>query len=198
MGKMFLIVVDAYSKWMEVEVVNAATSAVTIEHLQAIFATHGLPEVLVTDNGSVFCSAEFNQFTNKNGTRHIKTAPYHPSSNRLAEQAVQTYKMGMKKQINGTIKTILSRFLFQYRITPHTTTGVTPAELLLSRRPRTHLDLALPSVEMPVIKTQERQVTYKNQLSRPRIFQEHDSVLVCNFTTGPPWLSGIIIQSAGP
>ena len=76
---------DAYSKWMEVEVVNAATSAVTIEHLQAIFATHGLPEVLITDNGSVFCSAEFNKFTSNNGIRHIKTAPYHPSSNGLAE-----------------------------------------------------------------------------------------------------------------
>ena len=51
-GKMPLIVVDVYSKWMEVEV---ATSAVTIEHLQAMFAIHGLPEVLVSDNGTVFC-----------------------------------------------------------------------------------------------------------------------------------------------
>ena len=100
MGKMFLIVVDVYSKWkwMEVEVVNAATSAVTVEH-------HGLPEVLVTSNGSVFCSAEFNQFTSNNGILHIKTAPYHPSSNGLAERVVQTFKMCMKKQMNGTIKT---------------------------------------------------------------------------------------------
>ena len=173
-------------------------SAVTIEHLQAIFATHGLREVLVTDNGSVFCSAEFNKFTSNNGIRHIKTAPYHPSSNGLAERAVQTFKMGMKKQMNGTIKTKLSRFLFQYRITPHTTTGVTPAELLLSRQPRTHLDLALPSVESRVIKQQERQATYKNQHSRPRVYHEQDAVLVRNFSTGPPWLSGTIINSAGP
>ena len=130
---MFLVVVDAYSKWMEVEGVNAVTSTVTIEHLRAIFATHGFPEVLVTDNGTVFCSAEFNQFTNYNGIHHIKTAPYHPSSNGLAERAVQTFKMGIKKQTSGTIKTKISRFLFQYRITPHTTTGVSPAQLLLSR-----------------------------------------------------------------
>ena len=89
---------------MEVEVVSAATSTVTIEHLQSIFATHGLPEVLVTDNGTVFSSAEFSQFTSYNGICHIKTAPYHPSSNGLAERAVQIFKMGMKSTTSMTVE----------------------------------------------------------------------------------------------
>ena len=134
--------------------------------------------MLVTDNGTVFRSAEFNQFTNYNGIRHIKTAPYHPSSNGLAERAVQTFKMGIKKQTSGTIKTKISRFLFQYRITPHTTTGVSPAELLLSRRPRTQLDQALPSVETRVIRQQERQATYQNQHSYHRVFHEQDTAIL--------------------
>ncbi len=61
-GKMFLILIDAYSKWLEVKPLTAATSTVTIEHLREIFSTHGLPEILVTDNGSQFTSAEFQTF----------------------------------------------------------------------------------------------------------------------------------------
>ena len=96
LGKMFLVVIDSHSKWMEVEAVSAATSAITIEKLRAMFAIHGLPEMLVSDNGSCFTSAEFQQFT-RNGIRHVKVAPYHPASNGLAERAVQTFKEGMKK-----------------------------------------------------------------------------------------------------
>ena len=60
---MFLIVIDAHSKWMEVEMVNSATAQATVEHLRAIFARFGLPEVVVTDNGTCFTSSEFEEFT---------------------------------------------------------------------------------------------------------------------------------------
>ena len=53
-GKMFLVVVDAHSKWIEVSIVNSATSFVTIQKLRSMFSTHGLPRVVVSDNGSVF------------------------------------------------------------------------------------------------------------------------------------------------
>jgi len=56
MGHMFLVLVDAHSKWMEVKAVKAATSASTISQLRSIFATHGIPKLLVSDNGSVFTS----------------------------------------------------------------------------------------------------------------------------------------------
>ena len=94
-GKMFLVLVDAYSKWIEVFPVQSATSILTIEKLRIAFATHGLPEKIVTDNGSVFTNAEFTEFTEKNGIRHIHTSPYHPASNGLAERAVQTFKHGV-------------------------------------------------------------------------------------------------------
>ena len=84
MGKMFLIVNDAYSKWMEVEIVNSATAQVTIEHLKA------------TDNETCFTSSEFQEFAQRSNIGHLQTAPYHPSSNGLAEHAVQTFKLGMK------------------------------------------------------------------------------------------------------
>ena len=81
MGKMFLIVVDAYSKWLEVIPVNSPTSTTTIEKLRPIFATHGLPDKVISDNGTCFTSVEFVDFMRKNGIRHSTTAPYHPSSN---------------------------------------------------------------------------------------------------------------------
>ena len=62
---MFLIVIDAHSMWMEVEIVNSATAQATIEHLRAIFARFGLPEVVVTDNGTCFTSSEFQEFTSE-------------------------------------------------------------------------------------------------------------------------------------
>ena len=64
---MFLIVVDAHSKWMEVELVPAATSAHTIQKLRAMFTTHGPPELLVSDNGTTFTSADFQEFLSRNG-----------------------------------------------------------------------------------------------------------------------------------
>lgn len=67
LGRMFLIVIDAFSKWLEVKPLSAATSGVTIEHLHSIFATHGLPKIFVTDNGTPFTSAEFQSFTENNG-----------------------------------------------------------------------------------------------------------------------------------
>ena len=89
LGKMFLNVVDAQSKWLETLTVSPATSTITIEHLRSLFATHGLPEMLVTDNRDVFTSAEFKQFVQRNGIHHVTSAP---SSNGLAERAVQTFK----------------------------------------------------------------------------------------------------------
>lgn len=106
--------VDAHSKWIEADIVDAATSTGTIQKLHHMFSTHAIPETIVSDNGSVFTSKEFQQFLQSNGIRHITTATYHPASNGLAERAVQTLKTGLKKMTTGTIEDRLTRFLFQY------------------------------------------------------------------------------------
>ena len=97
MGKMFLILIDAHSKWLDVHMVTSAMSQVTIDKLRSTFATLGLPEVLVTDNGTTFTSADFESFCTRNGIRHLRSTPYHPATNGLAERAVQTFKQGLKK-----------------------------------------------------------------------------------------------------
>ena len=64
-----------------------------------MFATHGLPRAVVSDNGSVFTSSDFEQFMLRNGIHHIRTVPYHPASNGLAERAIQILKEGLKNSL---------------------------------------------------------------------------------------------------
>ena len=79
-GKMFLVIVDLYSKWVEVFPVSNSTSQTTINCLRTCFATHGLPQIYVSYNGSCFASKRFELFMKKNGILCIKSAPYHPTT----------------------------------------------------------------------------------------------------------------------
>lgn len=106
-----------------------------VNHLQ-----HTAYQIRWCHNGPAFISQEFEEFLIQNGVHHIRTAAYHPASNGLAERSVQTFKNGMKRLQGGTLHTRLAQFLFSYRTTPHTTTGVSPAELLMGRRLMTRLD----------------------------------------------------------
>ena len=125
---------------------NSATSSVTIDKMRSIFSSHGLPEIVVSDNGSNFVSSEFKSFLQKNYIKHITSAPYRPSTNCLVERAVQTLKQGMKKQDDGSVDTKLARFLLSFRITPQSTTGESPAQLRWGRSLKSHLDLLRPDV----------------------------------------------------
>ena len=198
MGKMFLVLIDAHSKWLEVKVVSSATSSVTMQHLRSIFSTHGLPEILVSDNGSCFTSHEFGQFMRNNGIRHICTAPYHPASNGQAERAVKIVKQALKNCTKDAVETQLSRFLFHYRLTPQTTTGVSPAELLLRRRPRSQLDLAKPDLHQHIASKQTVPPPKKGGGKKEVTLGVDSPVLVRNFGTGQSWLAGTVKHSSGP
>ena len=120
--------------WCAFQVVGSETSVVcyivsNYWGVWAIFATHGQPETLVTDNGSCFTSAESQEFTQRNGIRHIRTSPYHPSSNGLAERSVQTLKNNLRKCLAGEMNTQISRFLFHNHITPQSTIGGLPRHI---------------------------------------------------------------------
>ena len=57
----------------------------------------------------------------------------------------------------GTLDDRLARFLFQYRLTPHSTTGICPAELLMGRKPRSLFDLMKPNIADRVHQNQQKQ-----------------------------------------
>ncbi|PIK59837.1 hypothetical protein BSL78_03292 [Apostichopus japonicus] len=95
----FLILIDAHSKWVEVKPMSKTTVNRTIDELRMIFARHGLPEQLVSDNGPQFTSHEFGEFMRKDGIKHVLVAPYHPASNGAAERAVRLFKESFTKQV---------------------------------------------------------------------------------------------------
>lgn len=195
-GKTYLVIVDSYSKWLDVVPTRGSTSGITIRELRRIFATHGLPEICVSDNGPAFTSEEYATFMSRNGIRHITTAPYHPASNGQAERAVGTFKSGFEKMQGMDDDVKLQRFLFTYRCVPHSTTGIPPAELLMGRRLRSVLDLLKPSVSG---KVEWKQTKISAKQSRQcRDFVKDDYVYVKNFSTGPKWLPGRIVNVTGP
>jgi hypothetical protein len=199
LGKIFLLVVDAYSKWLEIVSLSTATSTLTIDSLRSIFATHGLPKEFVTDNGVQFTSAEFEEFMRSNGIRHVLTAPYHPASNGLAERAVQSFKDSMRKfPASESLEKRISKYLFLYRLTPHSTTGVPPAQLLLGRIPRSQFNLIKPNMTDKVHQKQEKQKQYHDSHAKGRKFNVGDAVFVKDFPSGKTWIPGTVIAIKGP
>ena len=110
------------------------------------------------DNGPQFIASEFVYFLKQNGVKQTLAAPYHPSSNGAAERTVQTLTQALQKEAERvrrgapkrSLKHQLANCLFQYRNTPHSVTGVTPAELFLKRNPRTKFSVLKPNMEMHI------------------------------------------------
>lgn len=202
----YLVVMDSFSKWIEVLPTKTTTAARTIELLRNLFASYGVPSEVVSDNGPQFISADFGNFLRMNGVKHIRTPPYHPASNGAAERAVQTFKRAWKKDaaagntLTETEHQRLARFLLNYRSTPHTITERTPAELFLKRPLRTRLDLVKPSVERTVTKHQRQQQLAHDKSRRSlRYFDVGDKVLVRDVRGNqPPWSPGVIVSRRGP
>ncbi|XP_026569428.1 uncharacterized protein K02A2.6-like, partial [Pseudonaja textilis] len=91
-GRTFLVVVDSYSKWIDVALLPMTTTQAVVKALTRLFVTHGLPDTLVSDNGPQFTSCEFSMYVANLGIRHVLTAPFHPASNGMAEGAVRSAK----------------------------------------------------------------------------------------------------------
>lgn len=147
----YLIVIDAFSKWLECVYIDRGTSTnALILKLKEMFCRFGVPNVIVSDNDVKISSNEFHTFCKVNGIEYLNSPIYHPASNGQAENSVKTCKKMIKCILANTTckKGILEKlqdFLFSYRNTVHCATGVTPAMLMLGRNLRCKLDLILPN-----------------------------------------------------
>nr|XP_034968432.1 uncharacterized protein LOC118083738 [Zootoca vivipara] len=193
-GKVFLVVVDAYSKWLEVAVVPSMTSAAVIRVLRQLFATHGLPETIVSDNGMAFVSQEFKAFLADNFIRGATSAPFHPSSNGQAERMVRTAKEAIARLLEGDWAARIARMLFLQHATPCTVTGKSPAELLMGRRLVTIMDFVHPD------KNPSRPARAQPEPERDttRYLTPEELVWVRNYARGPAWVPGVVTRASGP
>ncbi|KAJ8357039.1 hypothetical protein SKAU_G00198330 [Synaphobranchus kaupii] len=199
-GHMFLVVVDAHSKWPEVKLMGSTTTSKTIQALRGLFSRHGLPEVLVSDNGPQFISSEFATFLQESGVKHLRSAPFHPATNGQAERFVQTLKRSLKASRGSTtVQHRLDSFLLSYRNAPHATTNESPAVLLLRRRLRSRFDLLKPSVATVVEQAQADQQGRRAPFARDKDFAPGDPVLVRDYRRGEEkWMPGVVVSQVGP
>ncbi len=207
-GLYYLIIVCANTKWLEAVMMQSITTAKTIRALRSKFAQFGIPDEIVSDNGPQFTSSEFATFMTANGIQHTRVPPYHPASNGQAERNVATIKSALKKHFldskradsQVTIEERLDSFLLMYRTTPHATTGVSPAELFLKRRPKTRFDLLKPNLKSTIQEAQDVQKRgHDTPHSSLRNFTVGEIVRVKSHVRGvETFLKGSIAKQLGP
>uniref|UniRef100_A0A914H730 Integrase catalytic domain-containing protein n=1 Tax=Globodera rostochiensis TaxID=31243 RepID=A0A914H730_GLORO len=196
---MYLLVIDSYSKWPEVFEMKSTGSAATIDKLRYLCSRYGLPETLVTDNGTQFTSKEFKEFTTQNGITHLFSAPYHPMSNGQAERFVDTFKRTCRKLKGEEVVNRLDTFLTTYRITPNDSLpeGKSPAEMFLQRKFRTTFDLLRPKRRPIVVRDEEMEKRFNRRHgAKPRSF-DVDAKVFARHRLSQPWRAGHIVSRKG-
>ena len=173
-----------------------------ISCLRNIFSTHGIPYFLVSDNRPSFSSQEFDVFCKLNGIKHLKISPYQSSSNGAAKRFVQTFKTALKKIAEGKeindFDSTLSRFMLSYCTTPHSTTGISPAELLFNGKLNTRLNFVKPKLSNIINDQEQKFKQFNNYSSNLRQFYPGDNVWVRNYSkTQGKWAEGKIIEKIG-
>ncbi|UYV77506.1 K02A2.6-like [Cordylochernes scorpioides] len=190
-----LTVIDYYSSYPEAMIIEDISSKTIIAKLMEIFARHGYPHEVVTDNGLQFVSTSMERFLKECGIRHIKASPYYPKSNGKIER----FHRFLKKQFNSSSeegkdwKEDLSRILMSYRTTPNRSTGKTPAFLLFSREIKTKLSSLVNDAEEDESNIKEFNIVYKEKMktyndiirkASPHNFEIGNLVYVANPNNG--------------
>ena len=168
----YFILCDAYSKWLHISYMPSTNASHVIDVLLSIFASFGLPKIIVSDNGPPFDSNEYAAFCTKYNIQLLHSPPYSPEPNGQAEKSVDIAKKGVEKIIMSESKSSdsslsvsdpllinsrINKFLFNYRNTPTTSTLKAPNEFLFSFKPRTLLTQLLPQGNVPVSSSHYRE-----------------------------------------
>ena len=134
----YLLIVDYHSRYTEIAQLSNTRASTVITHCKSVFARHGIPERVISDNGPQYSSNEFRQFAKQWGFRHQTNSPGYPQSNGLAERTVQTINLLKKSKVGGEDPYLA---LLASRNTPFEGQK-SPMQLLINRRGRTTLPTA--------------------------------------------------------
>ena len=134
-GEYLLVLIDRYSRYPEVEIVRSTKASVVIPKFDKIFATHGIPFSITTDNGPPFNSEAYRRYLHTLGISYDTATPKWPQGNAEVERFNQPLGRALiTAKVEGRIwQQELNRFLLQYRTTPHATTKIAPSDLLFNR-----------------------------------------------------------------
>ena len=140
------VAVDETLKYPEVQVTRSSSAATAITHLNQMFATHGTPEVITSENVPSG-SEEFTAWCKQLGIKHRKITPLWPAPNAQVERFNKTLEKTIRSAtVEGkNWRSELFVFLMNYRNTPHSSTGVSPASLMMNR----HIRTKIPCLDLP-------------------------------------------------
>ena len=155
---------DYYSNFVEVQELSDTTSPTIIQFLKEQFSRHGIPGVLISDNGPQLTSHEFRTFAVEWEFKHVTSSSHHHKSNGKAESAVEIAKSLVKKAFRDGKDPWLA--LLEYRNTPVETIGSSPAQRLMSRRTKTLMTTASTLLRPRVVEGGEVQIKLKRQRAK--------------------------------
>ena len=169
-----------------------------IQRLKSIFARHGIPQQVMSDNGPQYSSIEFYRFAKDYQFVHSTSSPKFPQSNGEAERAVRTIKNLLRKAEDPYV------VLLEYRSTP-VTCGYSPAELLMNRKLRSSVPIS-PAKLQPSIPnyTQLKRADEVRTKQQAEVFNaRHRTKELTPLNTGDTvWITdqqteGTVVQSSG-
>ncbi len=140
-GDYILVEVDYYTRYYEVAITTSTTSSRIIKLMDDMFAVHGLPITISSDQGPKFVSKEFEDFLEDNNISHRNVTPLWTQANGEVERQNRSMLKCMKitESEGRDWRKELTKYLKAYRTTPHSVTGVPPAEFLFGRKMGTKL-----------------------------------------------------------
>ena len=153
--RQYLIVVDYYSRWIEIEYLKSLSSTEVVKNMKRMFARWGIPDMLRSDNARCYDSDEFRLFAMNYGFKHITSSPGHSSGNGEAERGVQTVKNLM------ACKDDFHLALLNYRATP-LKNGHSPAELMMSRKLKTKVPITPVQLQPSLVDARKLQLLEEN------------------------------------
>ena len=165
-GEHHLLLVDYYSKFIEVTKLKDLTSQETIGVLKEHFSRHGIPAKLITDCTSQYTSKEFETFAKSYSFEHVLVSPKHPKANGEAEAAVETVKSLWRKNRDKR------KALLEYRASPLPGIDLSPSQLSMGRRLRTTLPIARGLLEPETRSTQKIKAIMKHGKDKQKYYHD--------------------------
>lgn len=186
------VVVDYFSRYIEIEIMKKTDSRETIRRLESIFARFGLPLSITADNGPQFSSEEFRTYCKSSNIKLISTTPYWPQQNGEVERQNRSIlkRLTINQTMNGDWIEELNKYLLMYRSSPHSTTKKTPSELMFGYNIRDKL----PSIYQPkdvdeelidqdkAMKERGKLYADERRNAKPNLISEGDNVLLKKMT----------------
>lgn len=154
----FLIIVDYFSKWIEIRKIKNKDSKEIIRVWIEIFSTFGIPKQIIADNVP-FNSFDCRQFATRWDIEISTSSPRYPKSNGLAERGVQIVKNILKKSKSDEETSIA---MLEYRNTPTKDLSLSPAQLMFNHRLRTKLPISNKLLEPRMVKGSYDQLISKS------------------------------------